>query len=134
MATNGSDLPVIDNLTPGQYYVVVDHRNHLPVMSRMKVSFETDTVGYDFTTSLDQGYTVGGDPMKTIGDKTVLWSGDAIADGNVQALDFNLYLNATSIGATGYEAADFNFDGVVQALDFNMYIANTLAGASSQVP
>ena len=59
---------------------------------------------------------------------------DANVDGQVTAPDFNLWIEKTTSGATGYQQADCDLDGQVTAPDFNLWIANTTAGASSQVP
>jgi hypothetical protein len=120
-------------VAPGAYHVVIRHRNHLPVMSLNKVSLSGVGTFYDF--SDDAAKAFGTDAMVQMSDGPwAMWAADANVDGDVQALDFNAYIAATTTGASGYELADFNLDGQVQALDFNLYLANTLAGASSQVP
>jgi hypothetical protein len=129
---NGSNSIRVD---PGWWYLVIDHRNHIPVMTATPVYLKWgQTTTYDFRTSADKAY---GSPvaMKDLsGGFFGLFAGDANADGIVQALDFNVYIAQTLSGATGYQPADLTMDGQVQALDFNLYLANTLAGATSQVP
>jgi hypothetical protein len=127
------DLP---GTTP--FYTVVDHRNHVPIMSSSTVDLSSGSASWDFTTSQSQAYTGGPNPMVDLSATGVgpyaMYAGDINADGSVQALDFNSYLSATLAGTTGYVAADCNLDGAVQALDFNLYLSSTLSGASSQVP
>ena len=93
-----------------------------------------NSADYDFTLDEAFAYRDNAVEFQSSGSRYAMWAGDANADGNVQALDFNEYLGQTLSGATGYRSGDLNMDGNVQALDFNLYLANTLAGASSQVP
>jgi len=46
-------------ITSGDYYIVVKHRNHLPIMSANKVTLPNASV-YDFTTGSDKYYGTGG--------------------------------------------------------------------------
>ncbi|MDX1530944.1 MAG: hypothetical protein R3362_05405, partial [Rhodothermales bacterium] len=55
-------------------------------------------------------------------------------DGQVTAVDFNLWSASTAAGETGYLFPDFNFDGQVTAVDFNLWSASTAAGAETSVP
>jgi hypothetical protein len=120
---------------PGWYYVGLDHRNHLGVLSAKPVYLKWgETAVYNFVEA-GAAYTSGPPPQKDLsGGFFGMFAGDANADGDVQALDFNDFIAQTTSGASGYQSADFNLDGNVQALDFNLYIANTLSGAASQVP
>jgi hypothetical protein len=143
---NGSVVAQLDGASParfvpsgsGDFYVAVFHRNHLPVLSSIQVTFDPPirTFGsVDFTYAMAKAF--GTNPMVKVSstpDRFAMWAGNAEADKAVQVLDFNIYLAQTAAGLAGYRAADFNMDGIVQALDFNMYIANTAAGASAQVP
>jgi CSLREA domain-containing protein len=132
---DGSAPLPIYGVGPDDYYVVVCHRNHLCAMSEL-VDFSSGTGVFDFTTS--PGYTTGPRAQKVLETSPSavygLFAGNANADRDVQALDFNSYLEETLAGVTGYSRSDFNMDGNVQALDFNLYLTNTLLGASSQVP
>jgi hypothetical protein len=126
--------PVEMDVPPGWYNVVLYHRNHLGVMSQASVDMTGVVGSYDFSLP---GAAIGDEPVVDLGDGSGplgLWAADANADGAVQALDFNEYINQTTTGAVGYRSADFNLDGAVQALDFNLYLASTLTGARSQVP
>ncbi|MGA7306465.1 MAG: hypothetical protein WBW88_16430, partial [Rhodothermales bacterium] len=116
---------------PGHYFVVVDHRNHIIVMSDTTVDMTGYYAEHDFMT----GHAYGVRPQKvvTTTPDTVyaMWAADANADGQVTALDFTAWLAATTAGATGYQPSDFNFDTQVTALDFTKWLANTTAGAST---
>lgn len=122
-------------VAPGSYYVVIDHWNHIPVMSADPVDFTSGPAGAVFKGSLASAYTKGGDPMKDLGGGAFgMFACDINLDGLITAPDFNVWNTATSEGATGYIPADCNLDGNTTALDFNLWNANTTAGASSQVP
>lgn len=125
-------LPV----APGEYFVVVRHRNHIPVMSAALVDGVSGLLEHDFTTGLSQA--TGTTALVGLGPGGSapfgLWAGDMDGDGQVTAPDFNLFLSATTTGATGYLMADLDMDGQVTAPDFNLFLLGTQAGAASQVP
>jgi hypothetical protein len=124
-----------DGVTPGNYYLVVCHRNHVCVMSSSAIDFTGGAGTWDFTTALAQAHDEGGAPMRDLGDGSFgLFAADNNADGNVTAPDFNQWNSETTAGATGYVRGDHSLDGNVTAPDFNLWNANTTAGASSQVP
>ena len=53
--------PLRFGVKDGNYYIVVHHRNHLPIMSANPVTFSNATVAsYDFTTGSDKYFGTGG--------------------------------------------------------------------------
>jgi len=119
---------------PGLYNLVLRHRNHLGVMSKMPVDFTSGSGSWDFTTA-DKAFTAGGPPMKDLEDGFfAMFATDASLDGQTTASDFNLWLTDTKAAATGYLQSDFNLDAQVTASDFNLWLTNTKAAASSKVP
>jgi len=53
--------PLLFGVPSGDYYIVVHHRNHLPIMSATTVSMTNSTTAtYDFTTGSDKYYGTGG--------------------------------------------------------------------------
>ena len=122
-----------DGASPGDYYVVVRHRNHIGVMSAAPIALSDTSEVYDFLTGSSKAY--GANAMKEL--ETGVWglfAADANADGQVTAPDFNAWNAATTAGLAGYQQADFNLDGLVTAPDFNLWNAATTAGAASKVP
>ena len=116
-------------------FVVVDHRNHAAVMTPQRLDMSSGAAEWDFTPSMSQAYTDGGNPMKNLGGGLFgMFACDSSVDGQVTAPDFNLWNASTTAGETGYRPADCNLDGQVTAPDFNLWNANTTAGAASQVP
>lgn len=54
--TSGSNPIRLFNIPPGYYYVVVKHRNHLPIMSRDSILLNDLVNHYDFTQSQSMAY------------------------------------------------------------------------------
>lgn len=134
MSVTGDSYLTLNPSGPGDYYVAVYHRNHIPAITAVPITME-----FPGSTSGSVNFNVvskfGTDPMRDFGGgKWALWACDATADGDVTAPDFNLWNAATSAGATGYLAPDCNLDGSTTAPDFNLWNANTSAGVSSQIP
>ncbi len=120
------------SVAPGNYYLVVHHRNHLAVMSAVKVSLSggTSPVAYDFSTG--QGQAFGSNPLRAVGTRFAMPGGDGNGDGGIDALDRNLVWRVQN-GTNGYFAGDFNLDGGVDALDLNL-IWRPDNGTATQVP
>ncbi len=121
-----------DNLLPGDYYVVIRHRNHLDVMSANPVTIWSNPTLYDFSTSSSQYYG-GSNGAKEL--ETGVWgmvAGDADANGQVQTADKNDYWWIQT-GTAGYKSGDFNMNGQVQTSDKNDYWWPN-SGIGSQVP
>jgi hypothetical protein len=122
-------------VSPEGYYVVLRHRNHVSVMSADTLDLSDGIGSWDFTSSMSQAFTDGGDPMKSLGGGVYgMFACDANVDDQITAPDFNLWNASTTAGMTGYVQADCNMDGQVTAPDFNLWNANTTSGAGSKVP
>jgi hypothetical protein len=122
---------------PGNFYVIVHHRNHLAVMSSAPVALTTSSATvYDFSTAQAKAY--GTNPMKALGAGSTapygLCTGDADGDGQVISTDFNIFNPKFVSAATGYQAPDWNLDGQVTSTDFNLFNANFTAARSTKVP
>jgi hypothetical protein len=132
--TNGTML-AIHNAEPGPHYLVARHRNHASIMSADTLDLSDGIGVWDYTGDMNSAYTSSAVPMKDLGGGTFgMFSGDANADGQVTANDFNQWLVETKGVVTGYRQGDFNMDGQVTASDFNFWILNTKLLAKSQVP
>ncbi len=120
--------PVTFNVGPGNYYVILKHRNHLPVMSATALSLTTSPTTLDLRASVTACITLPAPnsdlPRKTVGTTRTLWAGNANTSFNGviytgMGNDRDVLLNA--IGGvvptntfTGYHVADINMDGVVR--------------------
>jgi len=122
-ATDGtSDLTVsLSGNTGSDFFVVIYHRNHLPIMSAAAVSESSGTYTIDFTSSSANTYQTTTALASLSGSKFGLPAGDIDQDGDIDATDLNTWRTnngiAFSYGSNG--AADFNLDGVINAVDRN---------------
>jgi hypothetical protein len=128
--TTGSSPVQFTNLSEGNYYIVIRHRNHLAVMSKDSVALSGSSSLYDFTAAQDQAY--GTNPMKALdgGGGFGMIAGNNDGDLIILPSDYNAVGN--NLTHIGYEIADHNMSGVVLTDDYN-YVANNLT-KYSQVP
>ena len=124
-------------LTLGQeIYIVVEHRNHLPIMTPGTVTVTANGVAYDFRTQqshltflgdgqkmLEGGvfgmFSANGDQANTLGSRT-----------DVNATDESVWTSNNSSGDV-YSEGDFDMSGDVNANDESLWLENT--GKSSDV-
>lgn len=101
------------DVAPGDYYIVVSHRNHLAAMSATTVHVGSTSLLYDFTTGLTKYY---GNEAKNLGSGIFgLYAGDANASGGINATDRILPWNQRN--QTGYLDSDLDLSGGVSAGD-----------------
>ncbi len=106
-------------LPPGDYYIVVKHRNHLWLMSSGKTPLATNaSIEYNFTSSQAQAFSSFQDPMIHDGAFGMV-TGDASNGagqlGIINAADRVAVRNAS--GSVGYLDEDLTLDGLVSAPD-----------------
>lgn len=113
---DGTSPVSFKDLINGNYYIVVRHRNHLPIMSANPVSLlKGSPVSYDFSTSQTQAY--GTNPMKDLGGVIYgMIGGDTNSDGFIDILDFVGPDNQNFLA--GYRNSDSNLDGFADIIDF----------------
>ncbi len=112
-------------------FVVIWHRNHLPVISSQALTLSGGIYTYDFTTDSTKAY--GGTAAQTelIPGIWGIYSGDANADGTIDNSDYLLW--KTDAGKSGYMPTDFNLNGETENVDKNnKWYMNK--GKTSQVP
>ncbi|NNE33627.1 MAG: hypothetical protein HKN13_00210 [Rhodothermales bacterium] len=127
---DGTSLPLAVVNVLSTHYVVVRHRNHMPVMSDGSVDFSSGTpIQYDFTTASTQAF--GTNPMATLGSSFGLVSGDPNGQNGITASDLSFW-NTQNGGPDGYWSGDFNLNGQVTASDRSIWVTNN--GLSSPVP
>lgn len=104
------------NLSSGNYYIQVKHRNCIETWSKSGgESFTTGvTKSYDFTTAASQAYSGN---MILRGSKYCIYSGDPDQDGTVNLTDIINTYNAASVFTTGYVVTDINGDNSVDLTD-----------------
>lgn len=97
------------------YFLVVQHRNHLGIVSASSISLSTTAASYDFTTTLSNT-TGASNGILDLGDGYyALYSGDADKSGQTQNTDISQIL--LIIGTPGYLQEDLNMNGQVQNTD-----------------
>ncbi|CAN5451620.1 hypothetical protein BH10BAC5_BH10BAC5_15660 [soil metagenome] len=115
--TNGLNYCSFYGTAAGNYFVVVNHRNHLSIMTFSFISLAAFNTNYDFTTGLNKYF--GNDAKSLSGGVFGMYSGDGNRDGSVDNSDRNLIWRPNN-GNSGYQNADFNLDGSVDNLDKNL--------------
>jgi hypothetical protein len=130
---DGSSYLRFESLSPGDYYVVVHHRNHLSIMTSsthaLAAAHETPAL-YNYTTAAGQAY--GSSAMKDNGDGTFsMFATDGYVDNQATASDNNAWQNDNG-NINVYYLTDFNMDGQVSATDQTIWQVNN--GNTSKVP
>lgn len=122
-ATDGtSNLTLaLSGNTGADFYVVIYHRNHLPIMSANTISESGGTYSINFTSASANTYQTTAALTSLSGGKFGMPSGDTDGDGDIDAVDLSTWRssNGTSFSYSGNGAADFNLDGVINAVDLN---------------
>ncbi|MEZ4910139.1 MAG: discoidin domain-containing protein [Saprospiraceae bacterium] len=131
---NGFDCCQID--VSKTYYVVVEHRNHLIVMSHQKVAIVGGSIQYDFTTQ--QSYQdLLGFGQKLINGKYVMHAGNgqqvisSSADTDINVNDKDLWQIYNGDNSS-YYINDFELNGDVNVQDKNLWLINN--GKFTDVP
>lgn len=98
----------------GEYYVVIKHRNHLPVMTANKVGISFNPALYDMRTDLTKAY--GTNALKNLGGGYFgIFTADTDGSGTVNASDRSNTWNQRNL--SGYHGADVDLSGTVNAAD-----------------
>ena len=126
--TNGQATAVFPaGLGGRQYYIAVQHRNHIETWSKLPVTFKPAT-GYNFSSAQSQAYDDGvNPPMKSVGAGVfAFYAGDINQDGGIDGTDMNVIDN--EIGFFGYNISDVNGDGGTDGQDMNFVDNNSQLG------
>jgi len=124
---DGSTPYITLNAAEGDYYIVIEHRNHLAVMSKTaQALLSASSVLYDFTAEGTQYFlTDGATPdmaAKQMSDNSwALFSGDIDQNGFITAADMNLGWRPDN-GTYGYKASDVNLDTFINAHDKRQFL------------
>jgi hypothetical protein len=88
---DGASPLAFSTAPPGNYYIVVRHRNHLAVMSASTVSVACSSSTYDFTSSQNSAYDLTDPytlPMKDLGGNQYgMYAGDGYSAGYINYTD-----------------------------------------------
>ena len=131
---DGASPLCFPKLVPGNYYITLYHRNHLPIMTPYAVTVSAyPMLQYDFTLSQSQAYSWNANPMKQISSSPSLYAmyaGDGDGNGVIQANDN--YLCTNDYGLSGYRMTDHNMNTIVNYADHILMFGNY--GKYTQVP
>ncbi|MCF6212610.1 MAG: choice-of-anchor D domain-containing protein [Flavobacteriaceae bacterium] len=116
-------------VTNGNYYVSVKHRNHLGIITSNSVYLSSTHLNLDFTT--DTSLILGSsNSVKNINGVFVMIGGDYDKNGQIQNTDLtNIVL---LLGSSGYSNADLDMNGQIQNTDINNII-NPNIGKGQQI-
>ncbi|MBZ0326586.1 MAG: choice-of-anchor D domain-containing protein, partial [Altibacter sp.] len=104
------------------YYLLVQHRNHLSILSALPVSMSTETA---IDLSSDPLLVFGGNnAVINIGGVFAMISGDAQPNGQIQNSDVIEVID--QLGTAGYSNLDTDMNGQVQNTDINVSIRTNL--------
>jgi len=114
------------------YYIVVEHRNHLPVMTPSAIPLVNNSLTYDFR--MADGYAQGGFGQKQFGNQWMLYGGNIDQSSSigyeVTGADLILW-QAENGNFSTYLGEDTNMDGDVNGMDRILISVNN--GISSAV-
>lgn len=133
VADDGTTTITMD-ANPGNYYVIIKHRNHLPVMTASMIALTSDAATlYDFTIGENKCYGTSGVVEL---EPTVwgMWAGDINQDGMVTSRDYKIWFESERAGSAGYLHSEVNLDGVVNDSDYSIWLDNAKKGAISSIP
>lgn len=109
------------NATGNAYFVIIKHRNHLPIASKHLINHQT-------VCDLTQAQNVYGD-SKTIQGKVVMIAGNVYNDSTgfseINSSDYFMVSKAKDNHLSGYIPEDINLDGLVNEKDFQMVKNNS---------
>jgi len=119
---DGTILPASIDLTGNSattFYIVVEHRNHIPVMTPTAIPLVNNTLSYDFRTA--NSYNAGtGFGQTQLGTQWAMFAGDISQDSPVgyEISGADLILRQAANGNfSDYLSEDTNLDGDVNGMD-----------------
>ncbi len=129
------DPCALEGLIGTDYYIVVEHRNHVAAMTPSPVSITNRTLSYDFRST--DSYANGGAGQKQIAPGVwAMYGGDGSQESDqvsfdINGLDKNFWVLFNGIFSS-YQTSDFNLDGDVNGMDKILWSGNN--GVFSSVP
>ena len=117
------DIDLSNTTTP--LYVMIEHRNHLPIISAQPVPIINNTLAYDFTAQ--NSYNASGFGQKQVGPNWMMYGGNADQDGlnscDINAADRALWETVNGLFNV-YNPGDYNLDADINAADRIVFNAN----------
>lgn len=130
--TDGSSLLHFTETVASQLYVVVYHRNHIPVISANALVKSGGVYAYNFTTAVGQAYGGAAGHKELSTGKWGMFAGDADASGLIDLPDKILWETGAA-EMPAYYSGDMNLDTEVNNIDKDdIWVPNR--GKGTQVP
>ena len=127
-----SEIKFNYNLSPGNYYLDIRHRNSIETWSADPVFYSFGTsMNYDFTLSPASAF---GSNEKSAGSKWGIYSGDVDQNGFIDLSDVISVYNESNNFAAGYIRQDCNGDSIVDLSDIIVAYNNSLLFVTKIVP
>ncbi len=111
----GQDYIEFKNFKKGVYFLIIYHRNHLPLSTSVPIRIDNQDVSLNFTKGKNP-FIDSSSVAYLGGGNYGMISGDSNSDDRVDRSDF-LYV-AKNIFKVGYNNADLDMNGVVNVLDY----------------
>jgi|GEM_PF-969108 len=131
---NLSDACLPLSYVSGNYYILVEHRNHLAVLSHIQINQSNGTFDYSFLPQ--NSYNSGASGQKNINNNWVMFTGDIDQVNDPNGYDINskdkLVWDIENGISDKYLPVDVNLDGDVNGLDRLLWFKNN--GFYSTVP
>ena len=125
---------VFKNVSVAQnLFVVIYHRNHIPVLSNYALAGTNSLYSYDFSTGADQVYGGANTHKEISAGVWGMMSGDGNGSGQTDNKDKNDVWIIQAGTGSGYHAGDFNMNGTVDNTDNTDYWRPN-SGKGSQLP
>lgn len=131
ITSNGSSSIKLPASISGSYYVTVKSRNHLETSSSVLVSFDTNSINYDFTDDVSKAYesSLSFTPTKLVDGKWMLNAGDVLYETSYPEINmvdmYEIFNHRSSMTRIyGYSALDLNGDGFVDETDIYTLFPN----------
>ncbi len=115
---DGLSFPMLKNPVINNLFVVIHHRNHIPIMSSIPIPITDGIYNYNFTGSES---TVFGGLSGYVEIEPGVWgmvAGDGLCDGIIDVNDKTVIWKSEA-GRRGYHSGDFDMNGNIDNKDKN---------------
>lgn len=129
--TNGLVTFYLEPSFSEMYYVVVKHLGSIETWTASPVSFTSETISYNFTTSASNAF---GDNLKLSGFAYVIYGGDVNSDGIIDLSDMLNIENLAIYATVGTYPEDVNGDGLIDMTDMLIVENNSMYAVSVMTP
>ncbi len=136
LSSSGNVSFSFSNLTSGQYYIVIKHRNSIETWSRQggETIASGSIVNYIMSDQITKAF---GNNLKQVDSSPVrfaIYNGDVNHDGITDAADISAIDNDATYAVSGYVNTDLTGDNFVDAGDMSIADNNVTFGVSAVTP